>query len=125
MSRFVTIDENEIWKFGALSDGSVDGLFHLHELTGAGEHSFCVASDSGKEWTSVNPMEERFDGEGLIIRQSDIDSLKEYLNNHSPKISFLSKLFGGKDKKSDLLLLVDALIKHSKNKDRAEYLSWL
>ncbi|MBO9491987.1 hypothetical protein J7384_16625 [Endozoicomonas sp. G2_1] len=125
MSRFVTLEQKVVWKFSAISDGSVDGLFDLHEQIGVGKHYYCIASDSESLWCPIDPMEGMFDGEVLVVSQSDTVKLAQYLSDNCPKPSFLSRLIGRQCKKSDLLQLIEAILEHSSNRERSEFLSWL
>ena len=125
MSRFVECREKSVWKFDASNDGSVDGLFHLHENVGLGEHHFCLSSEEAPFWIAVDPMKEPFEGEVLLLSSSEISKLEEYLKLNTPKINLFKRVFSKKTKTSDLFLLIASIIKHSKGYDKSEYLSWL
>jgi hypothetical protein len=125
MSRFVVCQNKKVWKFGADTDGTIDGLFQIPELTGAGEHHFCISSNEDSEWTSVDPVNEPYDGEVLILGESDIELLNQYIQSNTQKLSFIKRLIGKKQKSSDLINILKSLVEHTNVNGQSEFLSWV
>ncbi|MGB0938950.1 MAG: hypothetical protein ACPGTQ_15965 [Colwellia sp.] len=125
MSRFVVCQNKQVWKFGADADGTIDGLFQIPEITGIGEHHFCLPSTDNSEWTPVNPMNEPYEGEVLIIRESDVESLNHYIQSNTPKLSFIKRFVGKKQKSSDLINILKSIVEHTGKNGKSEFISWL
>ena len=125
MSRFVICQDKQVWKFGSDADGTIDGLFQIPEITGAGVHHFCASANEGADWSAVDPVNSPFDGEVLILDESDLESLNKYIKLNSPKVTLINRLFGKKQKTSDLLSLLKSLVTHSNISGKSEFLSWV
>ena len=116
MSRHITIKDKIIWSFPANGgDDTALGLFQIPEKTGMGKYA-TVAFDQDKvlnegvyDWKEVDPSKEPFDAEMYTISESEVEELKAYIFENTPKVGILKKIFGGGKPQSDFIQMLSAI----------------
>jgi hypothetical protein len=134
MGRQVTCDGEFVWKY-VLGEQSSE-LYRVPEETGLGEHHFIrfnpeALEDGIYDWERVNPENEEFEAEVLILAAKEIEALSDYVNEHThvepEKLSFFQKLLGktSEPEQDHFISMLSAFIEYGQGRDEIELIGEL
>jgi hypothetical protein len=134
MGRQVTCDGEFVWNY-VLGEQSSE-LYRVPEEMGLGEHHFVrfnpeALEDGIYDWECVNPEDEEFEAEVLILAAKEIEVLSDYVNEHTnvelEKLSFFQKLLGktSEPEQDHFISMLSAFIEYGQGRDEIELIGEL
>ncbi|ARU57243.1 hypothetical protein OLMES_3202 [Oleiphilus messinensis] len=91
MGRFVTCDDDYVWKYVFGEQNSE--LYKVPEELGVGEHHFVrfdeekLINEDIREWIVVDPRTEEFEAEVLILSDVDLEYISKYIQENTKQPS--------------------------------------